>query len=102
MTRSELRPVERRVGQLVEAGASTDEIAQRFKRGNDWVRQVIALSEVPRGPHVPTHSRLRPVERRVLRWRAEGSNHAEIGSRFHRSAGSIRQIEHLALYKLAR
>jgi hypothetical protein len=42
----------------------------------------------------------RPLERRILKWRAAGSNHAEIGRRFHRSADNVARVEQLAHYKL--
>jgi hypothetical protein len=45
---------------------------------------------------------LRPVERRILRWRGEGATHAEIAGRFQRSPGFIERVEVLARYKLAR
>ncbi len=43
---------------------------------------------------------LRPVERRILKWRAASAGHAEIGRRFHRTPRHIERIEQLVTYKL--
>jgi hypothetical protein len=101
VTDEQLRPVERRVRHLVANGMSEDEIARRFRRSPDWVRRVLAWSQVPRSaPRGASVSMLRPLERRVLHWRDQGADHAEIGSRFRRGRGFIEQVEHLAQYKL--
>jgi len=45
---------------------------------------------------------LRPLERRVLRWRDDAAaDYAEIGARFRRSPGHMQRIETLARHKLA-
>ena len=97
-----LRPVERRVLRLVADGVDHIEIARRFRRQPDFVDRVIEYAGMPRTGIRPTGDALRPVERRILKWRASGAAHADIGRRFHRSAGHIRRIEQLAAYKLAR
>ena len=97
-----LRPVERRVLRLVANGVDHGEIARRFRRRPEFVGRVIEYAGMPRTSVQSTHDALRPVERRVLKWRASGAAHADIGRRFHRSAGHIRRIEELATYKLAR
>jgi hypothetical protein len=97
-----LRPVERCVLRLVANGVDHIEIARRFRRQPEFVDRVIAYAEMPRtGVHLAGDA-LRPVERRILKWLASGAAHADIGRRFHRSAGHIRRIEEMAAYKLAR
>ena len=97
-----LRPVERRVLRLVADGVDHIEIARRFRRRPDFVDRVIAYAGMPRSSVQPAGEALRPVERRILKWRASGAAHDDIGCRFHRSAGHIRRVEQLAAYKLAR
>ena len=96
-----LRPVERCVLRLVANGVDHIEIARRFRRQPEFVDRVIAYSGMARTGVEPAEHALRPVERRILKWRASGAAHADIGRRFHRSAGHIRRIEELATYKLA-
>jgi DNA-binding CsgD family transcriptional regulator len=104
-----LRPVERCVLRLAAGGADDVEIAHRFKRSPAWVALVRRLAEIDR--HVPAEERgsaaddrahvLRPLERRILRWRAHGAGHEELGARFRRSPGFLERVETYANYKLA-
>jgi hypothetical protein len=108
-----LRPVERRVLRWVDAGAPEAEIARRFRRSTQWVARVRKLAELDRAtahpsaqaaaPNraIPTGGRLRPLERRLLRWRAQGIDHAELSSRFRRSPEFLARVERYARYKLA-
>jgi hypothetical protein len=67
------------------------------------VKQILELSTRVRTgvtppvlqPHV-----LRPIERRILAWRAQGASYAEIGARFRRSPAFIRQVEGIARAKV--
>ena len=96
------RPFERRVLRLVGEGHDHGDIARRFKRSPALIARVIEMSDLRRptaDPAAPTV--LRPIERRVLRWREAGVDHDEIGTRFRRSAGHIRRVEGFALGKLA-
>lgn len=105
-TTEQLRPVERRVLKWADDGADDAEIAERFGRGERWVAQVRALAEAER-PDADGQmtSRdddgLRPIERRVLRWREQGANFDELSLRFRRSPELIARIEQYAYYKLA-
>jgi len=97
-----LRPVERRIRRLVELETPRADIAHRFRRTPEFIDRVIELSELSgRAVPAPSSDRLRPIERRVLRWRDDGASPAEIGPRFHRSPGFVEQVETLARYKLA-
>jgi hypothetical protein len=100
MSDSGLRPVERRVRSGLHAGLSTEEVARRFGRSSDWVGRIVLWSELPRRAGGEIVTTLRPLERRVLKWRQEGADHAAIGARFNRGPDFIAQVERLAHYKL--
>jgi DNA-binding CsgD family transcriptional regulator len=99
---SVLRPLERRILSFVDAGFDDVEIGRRFRRSPAMVRRIVRLTEIPRAEaNAPAPALLlRPLERRVLRWRAEGSDYVDIGSRFGRSPDHVRRVEALAHYKL--
>jgi hypothetical protein len=97
-----LRPVERRVLRWVETGLDDAEIGHRFGRSERWVAQVRLLSGVPRSERaVPGTGELRPIERRVLRWREQGSDFTDLSGRFGRSPDFLARVELYAHYKLA-
>jgi DNA-binding CsgD family transcriptional regulator len=95
-----LRPLERRILRLVDEGLDQVDIARRFRRSPEFVGRIIDYTRLPRGDGMPGVEGLRPLERRVLKWRASGASHTEIGRRFHRSAGHVERVEQLARYKL--
>ena len=97
-----LRPIERRVQKLEEAGMTTDEIAKRFKRSPDHIARISSYSALDDRSYEPRQTALRPLERRVLHLRGEGLDHEEIGRRFRRSPEHMRRVEGFALYKMAR
>jgi DNA-binding CsgD family transcriptional regulator len=101
---ADLRPFERRVLRLSRGGLDNAEIARRFRRSPQFVERVIDLTRVPRqhSPARPARDRLRPVERRVLKWRDGGTTTDDIAARFRRSPRHVEQVERLARYKLAR
>lgn len=98
----ELRPIERRVLKLEDAGIDREEIARRFKRSPDHIARIADLARLPDRSPQEHATVLRPLERRVLHLRGEGLDHAEIGRRFRRSPDHVRRIEGFALYKMAR
>lgn len=98
------RPIERRVVSLVEQGVGTSEIAQRFRRSPEMIDRIVGMVAMPGrvGRQEAGDQPLRPLERRVLRWRREGAPYEEIGERFRRSARNVERVETLAQYKLNR
>jgi hypothetical protein len=96
-----MRPIERRMLKLANEGADDIEIAWRFRRTPKNVRQVIACANLPRGGGETRSSGLRPIERRVLRWRDEGADINDLAARFRRGPAFLEQVERLARYKLA-
>jgi DNA-binding CsgD family transcriptional regulator len=98
-----LRPLERRVVQLVEDGVGSTEIARRFRRSPEMINRIVRMAALPGRVSRPTGAEgLRPLERRVLRWRNDGADYNEIGARFGRSAAHVERVERLARYKSAR
>jgi DNA-binding CsgD family transcriptional regulator len=97
-----LRPVERVVRRLVDSGIEPGEVAWRLRRSPRSVKQILELSKrtptVARPPVPPQI--LRPLERRILTWLAEGASYAEIGARFRRSPDFIRRVEEIARAKM--
>jgi len=92
-------PMERRMVRLADQGLGEEEIARRFRKSPGFVQRVLALARVPRHGDGPSSSPLRPVERRVLKWRENGASPSEIAPLFRRQPRSIEQIERLARYK---
>lgn len=103
MERDHLRPFERTVLRLADAGMSTAEIAWRFRRSPGHIDRVLDLSRIPRQPSPATPGGdgvLRPVERRVLRARENGLDRAEIAARMRRTPGHVARVEQYAAFKL--
>lgn len=91
--------IERRMVRLASEGIGDEEIARRFRKSPGFVQRVLELARTPRRGTGPTDSLLRPVERRVLKWREDGASPSDIAARFRRHPRSIEQIERLARYK---
>jgi transcriptional regulator len=98
-----LRPIERRVLALKEAGVTDAEIAHRFRRGRRFIQQVEELAGLD-GRDAKRRRRrdgsLRPVERRILTLRDRGVSTDELAERFRRSPDFVARVERLARYKL--
>lgn len=102
MPDQQLRPLERRVLRLSEAGVADDELSRRFMRSPEHIQRVRILAQLPgrTGPR-PRGDILTPMERRVLRWREQGAELDEVADRFGRGPRYIAQVERMAHYKLA-
>lgn len=94
-----LRPLERRIAAMRDDGLPSGEIARRVRRSPAQVERILQWISIPRSEPPPQRSP-RPIELRVLALRAAGESHAEVGSRFRRSARFIRQVEGLAHFRL--
>src|SRR5688572_32679700 len=101
-SRHGLRPVERLVLRLVDAGVADAEIARRFRRSPEMIRRITVIARLPRtaAARVVPEDRLRPVERRLLHWRHHGATYTDIGARFRRSPSFVARVEAFARYKL--
>lgn len=108
-TTEELRPVERRVLRWAESGLTDSEIGLLFGKGEQWVEQVRTLASLdrPMSSSPPTttgaagkNERLRPLERRLLRWREQGVDYADLSFRFRRSPEFLARVAGYAQYKL--
>jgi len=94
-----LRPVERRVLRLAADGVDDAEIGRRFRRSPEWAGRVRALALVSRTSG-PVAGGLRPLERRLLRWRESGADYADLAPRFRRSPEFLQRVETMAGYRV--
>src|SRR5215467_2731614 len=87
-----LRPVERRMTRLAAEGVVPDEIGRRFNRSGEFVERVLEFANLPgRGASRDTDA-LRPLERRLLRWRDQGATPMELADRFRRGPAHIERV----------
>ncbi|MGI8796030.1 MAG: hypothetical protein ACR2IR_05505 [Acidimicrobiia bacterium] len=99
----DLRPIERRVLALREAGLDDAAIARKFRRSPGFVKRVALLAGAPHERAAVTRDdSLTPLERRVLKWREQGARPQDMAWRFRRSPEHIARVEKLARYKLRR
>ena len=90
------RPLERRVLSWLERGYDTTEVGARFRRSPEFIERVSVLARLPREAVARGQSGLRPLERRVLRWRDHGASFDEIAARFRRSPQFIERVVDMA------
>jgi DNA-binding CsgD family transcriptional regulator len=96
---AKLRPVERRMSRLAAEGVVPDEIGRRFNRSGDFVERVLEFASLPGRTASRRTSALRPLERRLLRWRAQGATPMELADRFRRGPDHIERVLTYADYK---
>ena len=90
------RPLERRVLSWLERGYDASEVGARFRRSPEFIERVSVLARVPREAVQRREPGLRPLERRILRWRDHGTSFDEIATRFRRSPQFIERVVDMA------
>jgi hypothetical protein len=90
------RPLERRVLSWLESGHDSSEVAPRFRRSPEFIDRVSVLARLPREAMARGQSGLRPLERRIMRWREHGASFEEIAARFRRSPQFIERVVGMA------
>ncbi len=104
MSHSELRPLERVILRMRANDTSFAEIGRRIDKRPTTVRRIVEMVEYKstlpqeqqgREPHV-----LRPIERVVVRLRADGESYGEIGNRLSKSGAHVRRVDTFAQMKL--
>lgn len=96
------RPLERRVLAWLETGHDPGEIAARFRRSPEFIDRVSVLARLPREAMARRESGLRPLERRIMRWREDGASFEAIGARFRRSPQFIERVVSMAQLRSGR
>ena len=90
---------------MAEAGLTPAETGRRFHRSERYVEQVLRLAQVPRASDDqsnPVGAPLRPLERRLVRWRDEGVDAGEVAAMFGRTPEHIERVLALVDYKQRR
>ena len=103
MDHSGLRPIERVILRLTEAGHPSSEISRRVGKKPGTVVRILQMMEMRDGQSMTPAAEpqpLRPLERVIVKLRARGESYGEIGNRLARSGAQIRRIEDMARMKL--
>jgi DNA-binding CsgD family transcriptional regulator len=96
----DLRPLERRISKLAADGVVPAEIGRRFNRSEHFIERVLELASLPDRQAHREPAVLRPIERRLVRWRDQGVPARELADRFRRGPEHIERVLALADYKL--
>ena len=86
---------------LAANGLGSAEIGARFKRAPAHVERILEYASIPDRRSRDVRGVLRPVERRLLRARADGLTPEVLGVQFARSPGHIRRVLALADQKVS-
>lgn len=96
----DLRAIERVIVRQLERGAPVSAIAMSLRKKPGTVRRIAAIVDLVEELELERdHSRstdangLRPIERCILRLRAEGQSVGEVASRLRRSGGYVQRVE---------
>ena len=90
---------------MAAAGVTPAETGRRFHRSDRYVEQVLRLAQMPRTTDArpsSVGSDLRPLERRLLRWRDEGTDPVDVATMFGRTPEHIERVLALVDYKQRR
>jgi DNA-binding CsgD family transcriptional regulator len=96
------RPLERRVLSWLESGHDSTEVAARFRRSPEFIDRVSVWARLPREAMAGRESGLRPLERRIIRWREHGASFEAIADRFRRSPQFIERVVGMAQLRSGR
>lgn len=93
-----LRPKERVIKRLHDAGHSEADIAWRFRASPGHIERTLKLIDLPAAQtrEQPASSVARALERTVIKARAAGASYAEIAARLRRSPGFVCRVERMA------
>jgi len=104
MEHQDLRPIERVIVRLSEAGQEPPEISRRVGKKPGTVTRIMTMIDLrsgsPMSHVIEDDNTLRPLERVVLKLRARGESYGEIGIRLAKSGDQVRRIESYAQLKL--
>lgn len=97
-----LRPIERVILRLESEDVSVVDIARRVGKKPGTVTRILEMveykDETPATARTDD-SRIRPLERVIIRLRDNGESYGEIGNRLGRSGAQVRRIEGYAQLK---
>lgn len=91
-----LRPLEKVILRLDNDDVSVVDIARRVGKKPGTVSRILQMVQWKDDEPATAQtggSRLRPLERVILRLRNEGETYGEIGNRLNRSGAQVRRIE---------
>jgi DNA-binding CsgD family transcriptional regulator len=100
---TDLRPIERVILRMHREGVSIPDIGKKIGKKPGTVVRIMRMVDFKDGVTQPATSNvqpLRPVERVVVKLRAEGESYGTIGNRLARSGSQVRKIEGFADLKL--
>jgi transcriptional regulator len=95
-----LRPIEKRILAMREAGMDDAEIGRRLRKSPERISAIAEWTAIPGRVSGRRHDGvLSPLQTRVVAMRDEGQSHAEIGQRLRRGEHYVRQVEGLARFR---